>query len=331
MQLLLLLAGLGTRLRPLTFTTPKCLIRLAGKPVLGHLLDYLLDQLSITEVIAVCSERDRDPIERYLQGHYSLPFTTVVQPSARGQADAVRVAGGYLRGPLLIAFGDTIVRADLAELCGNPAGVTLLAQTVEDPSAHGSLVLSGDKVIAIEEKRRSLETAPVAVGLYFVREVEFFLKCTDVAVREAGKRGSEAYLAEAFREMIASGSSIGVQMAEAWEDCGETSALLRAHRFLLDESSPQSPVQPPPTVITSPVMIERDAIIRASEIGPYVSIQAGVTVDGSILRDCIIAEGAVIENSVLTNSIIGSHCYIRGLRRGDGLLLGDHSRVISDD
>lgn len=331
MQLLLLLAGAGTRLRPLSLTRPKCLIRMAGKPVLGHLLDRIVAKAPIDELVLVCSPGHRQEIEDYLRAAYGLPMVSVAQVKPRGQAHAVHLARRYLRGPFLLAFGDTIVEAALGAM-GSREDALIFVKETDSPQCHGAVTLRGDRVLGIQEKPQLAPSRQVAAGLYFIRDRALFLHCVEEVVPSRQQRQGETYLADAFQRMIDRGAVIVAKVADRWEDCGEPGGLLAAHRYLLEGAAyVPADVRRADVVVRPPVYIADSALVEASEVGRYVSIGAGAIVRGSRLSDCIVGEGAVIEDSELSGSIVGRQALIRGLRGVLQLLLGDYSRVASEE
>src|SRR5262245_61180877 len=114
MKVIIPTAGRGTRLRPHTYTKPKPLVSVAGKPVLGHILDTL-QQVEIDELIFITGYLG-DQIKAYVHDHYPVPARFIEQTELRGQAHAIHLAREYVSGPTLILYVDTIFEADLSYL-----------------------------------------------------------------------------------------------------------------------------------------------------------------------------------------------------------------------
>lgn len=144
MKVMILTAGLGTRLRPHTYSKPKPLVSVAGKPVLAHIIDDLLD-IQIDELICVTGYLG-DQIESYVRGRYTMPLRFLVQKEMRGQSDAIYLAKDIADGPMLVVFGDGLVGIDKAHLNTHPSEGIVYCQEVDDPSRFGVAVLDAVKV-----------------------------------------------------------------------------------------------------------------------------------------------------------------------------------------
>ncbi|RMF33092.1 MAG: nucleotidyltransferase family protein, partial [Chloroflexi bacterium] len=118
MKAIIPMAGFGTRLRPHTYTKPKPLINVAGKPVLGHILDKLVG-LEIEEFLFIVGYLG-EQIEAYVRETYDFPARFVEQKALLGQAHALWLAREYVDGPVLILFVDTLFEADLSGLADEP-------------------------------------------------------------------------------------------------------------------------------------------------------------------------------------------------------------------
>src|SRR5919202_3276866 len=166
MNVILPMAGLGTRLRPHTYSKPKPLVSVAGKPVLGHVLDRLtglqLDKLVF--IVGYLGEQ----IEHYVRSEYDLEAEFIVQHELRGQADAVMLARGHISGPTLILFVDTLVEADLSGLANEDADGVLFVKEVEDPRRFGVVQIEDGLVTRLIEKPDSMDNKLAIVGLYYV-------------------------------------------------------------------------------------------------------------------------------------------------------------------
>lgn len=320
MKIILPLAGLGTRLRPHTYTRPKPLVSVAGKPVLAHILDQLL-LTEFKEIIFIVGYLG-DQIEQYVAKAYpQVKARYIEQKELRGQAHAIRLAKGFLDGEVLIIFGDTITEADFGQLKQLPADGALFVKAVDDPARFGVCQLNGEGYITrLVEKPQSFVSNLAAVGISYFKDSGWLLRKIDELIERGNSDGKEFYLAEPIQAMIDEGAKFKTLAVEVWEDCGTVDALLQTNRYLLSRNSASYPVFPD-AVIIPPVYIAPGVILARSVIGPYVSIGEGARISNSIVRDSIINDRAEIRSANLNWSIIGSDAVVTGpvyrLNQGD--------------
>src|SRR5438132_318138 len=169
LQVVIPIAGLGTRLRPHTYVRPKPLLSVAGKPIIGHIIDQLRD-VPIDEVIFITGHLG-EQIEQWAAEHCSYPTRFVEQRELRGQAHAISLVGDALTKPTLIIFGDTIFEADLSGLAGGDFDGMLFVQEVEDPRRFGIAVVGSDGYVErLVEKPKEKVGNLAVVGIYYLRD-----------------------------------------------------------------------------------------------------------------------------------------------------------------
>jgi len=323
MKVIIPLAGLGTRLRPHTHTKPKPLVIVAGKPIIGHILDQFRD-LDVEEYVFIVGHLG-EQIKEYIEGHYRLPRTSYfVQEELIGQSHAIWLARERLGGPVLITYSDTIVEADLTGLDQVEADGVFFVKEVEDPRRFGVAILKDGYISRIIEKPQTLENRLAVIGLYYLKDSAMLLDCIEEQMRRGLMLKGEYYLADALQLMINRGARFVTRTVEVWEDCGKPETLLRTNRYLLERNGGQM-IETPDSILIPPVHIAPSARITRSIIGPYVSIAEDVVIKESIIRDSIINEGAYIERAVLTFSLIGSNAMFQGTSQQ--LNVGDSSQV----
>jgi glucose-1-phosphate thymidylyltransferase len=301
-------AGAGTRLWPHTFTVPKSLICVAGKPILSHILDPLVD-LKPEEIIFVVGHLG-DQIVDFVKKNYDFKSTFVEQSDLLGLGFAVHLALEKIdNGPLLVILGDTIARIDFRQFTskrGNFIGL----KKVEDPRRFGVAVVDGNKIIALQEKPKHPQSDLAVIGVYYFEDSDVLKKHLEKVINLGQKTGGEIQLTDAMEYMIRDGHSFKPFVVDGWFDCGKRETLLETNRVLLSESSEVSDY--PGSVIVPPVHISPSAVIEESIIGPFVSIADNTKILRSIIRDSIICEGASIEYSLLDESIIGNQAVVKG-------------------
>ena len=150
MKAIIPLAGFGTRLRPHTYTKPKPLISVAGKPVLGHILDKLVG-LDVEEIIFIIGYLG-DQIRDYITANYDFPSQYIEQKELKGQAHAIHLAKEHVSGPVLIIFVDTIFETDLGLLAQEPADGIIYVKEVEDPRRFGVAITENGNITTLVEK-----------------------------------------------------------------------------------------------------------------------------------------------------------------------------------
>lgn len=324
MKVMILLAGLGTRLRPHTYSKPKPLIPVAGKPVLGHILDRLAG-LEVNETIFVVGYLG-EQIQQYVTKAYPhLCARYVEQTEMKGQAHAINLAREYIDQPVLIIFGDTIWETDFTRLARVQSDGLIYVREVEDPRRFGVALVQNGFVTRFVEKPKTPISNLAVVGVYYFRNWQALLQSIEQVIARDIQLKGEYFLADAMQLMLDAGARLEVETIPVWEDCGTREAILKTNRYLLDQRSYARPIEG--SVVIPPVYISDSAQIKNSIIGPYVSISDGTVIENSILRDCIVSENAYIENRVLEQSLIGKDARVRGTFQR--MNVGDSSEIDS--
>lgn len=313
-------AGEGRRLKPHTHTTPKVLLQVAGKPIIGHLMDRLV-QAEPNEVIVVVGTQG-DQIKDYLSKNYKFNFKFIQQKDPKGLGDAVaRVAEHFTNEPILILLGDTILDLNIKDLIGkdNLVGV----KTVENPKRFGVVVVRNGYITKIVEKPQEPVSNLAIVGIYFFTDSAPLFKSLNKIIKENKKTRGEYQLSDALQEVIDEGLQIKAFPIEYWLDCGTTEALITTNRYLLQNTHHFKPREK--CVIIPPVYIDDSAVIEDSVIGPFVSISEEVEIKSSIIKDSIINRCAYVENALLEGSMLGENAIVR--ERALRLNLGGFSEM----
>lgn len=316
-------AGFGTRLRPHTYTLPKALMPVAGKPILGHILDTLQD-LGIGEVVLVVGHLG-EKIEAYVTEHYDLRAHFVRQEQPLGNGHAIYVAREYLTGePALILLGDTILRGDLRPVTASPVSL-IGVREVADPRRFGVVEVDRDGLVRrfIEKPARPPSRLAI-VGLYFLTDTRLFRRCLERLVEEDHRVDGEYWLVDALQFYVDAGAPVRPFPIEEWYDCGTPAALLDANRALLDMLAP-TPPSIPGALVRPPVAIAPGAVVEDSVIGPYVSVAEGARIVRSVVSNSIVNRNATVEHVVLEGSLIGERAYLAG--RPTRVNLGDQSEI----
>jgi glucose-1-phosphate thymidylyltransferase len=312
-DIILPVAGLGTRLRPQTWSKPKPLVSVGGKPMLAHVLDRVL-LVNPEKLIFITGYRG-DEIEEWARAHYDQELVFVEQPEMLGQTDAIIRTRDYVKGDALILFPDMIFEADFTNLGSVGADVVAYTKEVEDPSAFGIAVLEGDRIVKLVEKPKQPVSNLALVGIYYFKHMPDLYEAMDEQMERGLTLKNEYFLADAVQLMIDGGAKAVTAPVSVWEDCGNAEALLSTNRYLLDhQGKMKTPTYDSATVV-QPSVIAGDAVLERAVVGPYASIGRGVTIRDAVVRDAIIDDATTIEFTVIRHSVIGKNVEITGRAR----------------
>jgi len=324
------MAGYGTRMRPHTWTRPKPLISVAGKPVLGQVLESLksapnFENAEITFILGYLGEM----VEPYMKAEFpNLKTNYVYQKELLGQSHAIAQAREFINGPTLIVFVDTLIDANYGFLAEDEADAVIWVKEVEDPRRFGVVELGQNQwVSSLIEKPDTKENNLAIVGIYYFKRGEELMQAIDAQIADAVITKNEYFLADAIGLMLEKGLKLQAKPVDIWLDAGIPETVLESNRKLLelnlDNSNPFKPDSG--NKIIEPVSIDASAQIKDSVIGPHVSIGANCTILGSQISDSILEQEVEVENSQLSASIIGQRAQISDFQ--GSLNIGDDSRV----
>ncbi len=323
MRAIIPVAGIGTRLRPHTHTIPKALVQVAGKPILGHILDEIIP-LGIRDVVLVTGYMG-GRVKSYVgEAYRDLNVCYVDQEERLGLGHAIYLTRECVEnGPTLIVLGDTVVTADFSSLVGGER--TLIGvKEVDEPQLFGVVEVEGGMVKSLVEKPDVPPSNLAIIGLYYIVNTPLLYEAlTDIVEGDVRTKG-EYQLTDALKLMLERGEVMGTFSVEGWHDCGRPDTLLETNRFLLDRSGGNGS-DIPGSVVVPPVSIDPSATIERSVIGPHVSIAAGATILDSVVRNSILNAKAHVEKSLLDNSLIGEGAVVHGHFRR--LNVGDSSEI----
>ncbi len=324
MKLVIPMAGYGTRMRPHTWTRPKPLLPVAGKAMLGHILERFRD-LPMEEYVFIIGWLG-EQVQEYMAENYDIPAQYVEQEEMLGQAHAIWLAREHLKGPLFLMFVDTLFdEADFSDLDAEGLDGIIFTKQVDDPRRFGVVETDAEgRATKLIEKPESKENKDVLIGLYYFRDGEWLARASKTLMDRQIQTKGEYYLADAISLMIEEGANFEVREVGVWKDTGKPETTFDTHRYILDHGYDNSleALRPGVTVIP-PVYVHPDAELENSVVGPYVSVGEGAEIRDSILRDTIVDEGAQIEAMLLEESIVGRWAELFGHFRS--LNVGDSS------
>ncbi len=325
------MAGLGTRMRPHTWSKPKPLIHLAGRTV----LDYVLEQFSSlprfkdAHFVLILGSNQEEQVNAYIQEkHTDKQISYVIQHEMRGQSDALYLAREHLKGPMLMAFSDTLIETDLAFLDDENLDGIAWVKAVPDPRRFGVAEIGeNDRVTRLIEKPKDVSNNLAVVGFYYFRDGSALMNAIQEQIEKDVSLNGEYFLVDALNIMIEKGARMRVQTVDVWLDAGKPDALLETNRFLLDngrDNSKEASRRKGVTIVP-PVFIHPDAELNTCVVGPYVSIGKDASIQESIIKNSIVEQEAHISHMVLEDSLIGRQAGVKG--RPEIMNIGDNSWI----
>lgn len=328
MKAIIPVAGAGTKLRPHTYTQPKALMPMAGKTILGVIVDALLPH-GIEEYIFIIGYLG-DKIQDYVTQTYpDLKCSFVTQNDRRGTGHAIWLTKEVVNNSeLLIVFGDTICDYDIEAVVKSEQS-QIGIRRVDDPRSFGVAELSEQgQVLKVVEKPVIPKSNMAMVGVYKIRETQQLFQALDAYLHNSADEDGEYHLTNALQTMIEQGIYFNGFKVNNWFDCGKKETILETNATLLKTMSEQVGYAIPAfpdTVIIPPVNIAKGCIIEHAIIGPSVSIGENTTIKSSIIKNSIIGSYAVLDEVVLKSSIIGSDAYVHGMSQS--LNIGDNTDI----
>ena len=312
------MAGLGTRLRPHTWSKPKALMHLAGKTVLDYVLEQFvsLPDPDNVEYIFIVGPSQAEQVKAFMDQNYPEKKASYpVQEVMRGQSDALWQARDCLSGPMLMVFADTLVDADFSIL--NKAGHDAFAwvKEVTDPRRFGvTQVDKQGQVLRLIEKPSDMSNRLAVVGFYYFPSAENLLAAVEEQMTRKITLKNEFFLADAINIMLDKGLVMHSVKVNYWLDAGTPATLLETNQYMLEHGHDNSAeaAKRPGIAIVPPVFIHPNAHVQSSVIGPYVSLGADCQIENVIVSNTILDEGTSVKSMILEDSLLGRDVQVQG-------------------
>jgi glucose-1-phosphate thymidylyltransferase len=328
MKAIIPVAGAGARLRPLTYTQPKPLIPVAGKPIISFIIDQLVG-VGIQDFVFIIGYLG-EKVKIYIEETYpDLNVTFVNQEERLGSGHAVWTAREAIKGSdeVMIFFGDIIIDVDFQRVMASE-GSCLGVKKVGDPREFGVVEYGEDDIVKkVVEKPKIPKSNMAMVGFYKITDVPALLEALDYVIVENPLGQDEYPLTDALMRMIDQGITMRTIVVDNWFNCGKKEVLLETNAILLDREGFASYNLPnfDNTIIIHPVSIGEKCSIKNSIIGPHVTIGHHATINNVILKNSIIGNYASLKEVILRKSVVGNDTSITGLRQS--LNIGDNTEI----
>lgn len=330
MKIIIPMAGMGKRMRPHTLTTPKPLIRIAGKPIVQRLAEDISriagDQPE--EIAFIVGDFGKEVENHLLKIAEDLGAAGKIyyQQEALGTAHAILCAAPSLDGKVVVAFADTLFRADF-KLDEEKEGV-IWVHKVEDPKSFGVIKATEEKKItAFIEKPQQFVSDLAIIGIYYFRDGAYLKQELQKLIDQNMIKNGEYQLTDALENMMKQGTSFYYDEVEEWLDCGNKNATVYTNQRILEFSNPAELLHPTVTlknsIINPPCYLGENVCVENSIIGPYVSIGKNSCIKQSVIKNSIIQTNSHIVNVNLNNSMIGNFVEYKGRPNEDSI--GDYT------
>lgn len=324
------MAGRGSRLRPHTLTVPKPLVPVGGKPIVHRLVEDIAKTLpeKIDEIAFVIGDFGKEVEQELIAVAEKLGAKGSIfyQKEALGTAHAVLCAEPCLTGPVVVAFADTLFRADFT-LDKNVDGILWVNQ-IDDPSAFGVVKLDSDgTIVDFVEKPKTFVSDLAMIGIYYFKNGDALKAELQYLIDNNIVKGGEYQLPDALKNLTEKGVKFKPGKVLEWLDCGNKEVTVYTNQRVLEfdkeKNLVSSDVQLNNSLIIQPCFIGKGVTLENSIIGPHVSLGDHSSVKNSVISNSIIQHKTTIENSVLKNSMIGSNAILKGKHRD--VSLSDYS------
>lgn len=309
MKAIILAAGEGTRMRPLTFETPKCMLPVAEHPVLEWNIKFL-KSLQVEDILIVIGYKG-EFIQKYFKSgekfgvHIQYAHQNINK--SKGLAAATKLGETFIGGDdFILLLGDNLYVGSYEEVVRHHISTNALAtlhiETVENPTRYGVVELADDcRITHLIEKPINPPSNFVITGFYVLNH-QIFEAINSI---EPSARG-ELELTDAINYLLKHGEVYGIK-TEGWrKDLGYPQDLLHATNWLMRKynyNTIESAITSDVTVIP-PVYIGKNVTIHNSKIGPHATLLSGANISSSEIENTIVFPNANVSNSKLNNSIV---------------------------
>jgi glucose-1-phosphate thymidylyltransferase len=333
MRIIVPMAGRGSRLRPHTLTVPKPLIPIAGKPIVHRLVEDIAGVINQDiEEIAFIIHRDfgdkvaEDLIE--IAKKLGAKGSIYYQDEPLGTAHAIMSAKESMQGPIVVAYADTLFRADFT--LDTTADSVIWVKQVDDPSAFGVVKLNDkNEIIDFVEKPKDFISDLAIIGIYYFKSGETLREELQYLLDNNVVKGGEYQLTDGLENMKQKGMKFVPGKVDEWMDCGNKNVTVETNSRMLGfldkdgEKMVSDSVVLENSTIIPPCCIADGVVLKNSTVGPYVSLGKNTLVEDSTVKNSLVQTNVKIKNANLDNAMIGNHAVFNG--KFTNISIGDYS------
>ena len=333
MKIIVPMAGRGSRLRPHTLTIPKPLIPIVGKPIVHRLVEDIAGVLNqdIEEVAFIIHETFGKKVEEELLAiaqKLGAKGTIYYQNEALGTGHAIMCAKDSLSGPAVIAYADTLIRADFD--LDKDADSVIWVKQVDQPEAFGVVKLNdANEIVELVEKPKEFITDLAVIGIYYFKDIAVLKNELQLVLDNNIIHGGEYQINDGIKQMMAKGMKFVPGKVTEWMDCGNKNVTVdtncRMLGFLHNDGAHlvDFDVKLENSTIIPPCYIGKDVVLVNATVGPNVSLGDSCHVENSTIKNSLVQTHSHIKNANLDNAMIGNHASFDG--NFTSISIGDYS------
>lgn len=313
------MAGRGSRLRPHSLTTPKPLIPIANKPIVNRLVTDIARILKepIEEIAFILGDPaffGDDVVNNLEELAESLGAKASIyrQLNPLGTGHAIMCAEPSLSGPAVVAYADTLIRADFD--LDPAADAVIWTKQVERPEAYGVVKLNEkDEIVELVEKPQEFVSDQAVIGIYYFKEIGDLKKELQFVIDNEIINGGEYQINDGIKRLMAAGNVFKTGTVDEWMDCGNKNVAIDTNnkimQFMITDGSDEIKQEPKLSnaTIIEPCVIDPSVVIKDSTIGPNVSIGAHTIIENCTIKNSLIQKSSSIKNATLDEAMIGNH------------------------
>ncbi|CAL2103792.1 Glucose-1-phosphate thymidylyltransferase [Tenacibaculum sp. 190130A14a] len=337
MKIIVPMAGIGSRLRPHTLTTPKPLTVIAGKSIVQRLVEDIASVVKqpIEEIAFIIGPiakgfptNTKDKLIKIAES-LGAKGSVYVQEQALGTAHAIYCAKDSLSGPCVVAYADTLFKADFT-LDTNADGAIWVKQ-VEDPSAFGVVKLDNGIITDFVEKPKDFVSDLAIIGIYYFKDGDKVKDEIQYLIDNDLKENGEYQLTNVLESLKQQGAQFIPGKVDAWMDCGKKDPTVDTNKQVLgfEQTEGNNLVSEDVVLenaeIIQPCYIGKNVVLKNTKIGPYVSIGENSIVENSTIVNSLIQTNVQVSNANLDNAMIGNHAKYNG--NYTSVSIGDYTEL----
>ena len=337
MKIIVPMAGRGSRLRPHSLTVPKPLIPVAGKPIVHRLVADIAGVLNteIEEIAFILGDPawfGDDVVEslKDLAKELGAKPSIYRQLDPKGTGHAIMCAEPSLSGPAVIAYADTLIRADFD--LDKDADAVIWTKRVDNPEAYGVVNLNDkQEIVELVEKPETFVSDQAVIGIYYFKDVAVLKNELQYVLDNNIINGGEYQINDGIKRMMADNKIFKTGTVSEWMDCGNKEIAVETNRRMLgflhndQETLVSKSAKLENATIIEPCFIGDDVVLKNSTVGPFTSIGKGTVIEDSTVKNSIVQTHTVIKNATLDNAMIGNHAHFDG--NFTNISIGDYSQL----